>query len=213
MKKKGYLRRSISDVRIAWHGVGDIGFLLRRARSVREAGQTTLCMGLFFLLFFSVVLVSYLQMEMVRASSAYMEDAIAASGLASALIDVQEYGSTHVLRIPDVNQAYERYCTALKANLGLDEKWECHNKRLIFGRVTVENYTVYNVTGDSVSYCSHDGGREHWSEGKRGSVFAPNGQVIERTGVYGEISYSFTGVWGLTVNARKGKLVDVVGEE
>ena len=203
MRKKGFLRRSISDR----------GFSLRRAWAVSEEGQTTLCTGLFFLLFFSVVLVSYLQMEMVRSSSAYMEDAIAASGLASALIDVQEYGSTHVLRIPDVKHAYERYCTALKANLGLDENWECHNKRLISGRVTIDNYTVYNVTGESVSYCSYDGGREHWSEGKKGNVLAPNGQVIERTGVYGEISYSFTGIWGLSVNARKGKLVDVVGEE
>ena len=188
----------------------------RRLRSIKckeEEGQITLCMGLFFVLFISILLASSLQMEMIRTSSSYMEDALAASGLASALIDVREYGTTHVIRIMDVHSSYLRYCEALKGNLGLDENWECHNKRLITGRVKIENYTVYNVKGDRVEYCRLDGGSEEWHAGTRGQVFAPNGQLIERTGIYSEISYPITGILGLSVNARKGKLVDVVGED
>ena len=193
LRKRGYRRQSI--------------------REKKDEGQITICSGLFFTLFFAVLLVSYLQMEMIRTSSRYMEDALAASGLASALIDVREYGSTHVLRIADPAAAYDRYQSALKANLGLDDAWECNNKRLISGCVTVEEYVVYNVTGEQVEYCRLSGGREEWQTGRKGTVTAPNGQMIERTGIYSEISYPMTGVMGLRVNARKGKLVDIVGED
>ena len=193
MKKRGSLRQSI--------------------RSSADDGQITLFTGMFFLLFLAVLLVSFLQMEMIRSSSRYAEDALAASGLASALIDVREYGRTHVLRIQDENAAYERYQSALKANLGLDDNWECDQKKLISGRVKVENYTIYNVKGDEIEYCRMDLAKPTWQTGKVGGTFAPNGQMIERTGVYGEISYAVRGIWGFTVQARKGKLVDVVGEE
>ena len=189
------------------------GYLLRSIKEVREEGQITFFVGLFFILFLAILVTSYLQMEMIRSSSGYLEDALAASGLASALIDVQEYGRSHVLLIKDGEVSYQRYCDALKANLGLDEQWECRNRRLISGRVNVENYTIYNVVGDRVECCRLDGGREEWSIGTKGHVRAPNGQLIERTGVYGEISYPVTGLMGLEVMAHKGKLVDVVGED
>ena len=189
------------------------GFLLQSIKEVKDEGQSTLCLGLFFVLFLSVLLMSYLQMEMIRSSSRYMEDALAASGLASALIDVREYGSTHVVRIPDGTEAYDQFCRSLRTNLGLDENWECHNRRLISGQVRIENYTIYNVSGERVEACRLDQGREEWSVGKMGEVRAPNGKLVERTGVYGEISYPVKGILGVLVMARKGKLVDIVGEE
>lgn len=208
LRKRRYPRRSIR-----WNGAGRYvsgGFSVGK---IADEGQITVCSGLFFLLFFAVLLVSYFQMEMIRSSSRYLEDALAASGLASALIDVREYGSTHVLRIEDPKAAYERYQSSLKMNLGLDDAWECHNKRLISGCVSVESYVIYNVTGELVEFCRLDGGREEWKTGRKGQVFAPNGQMIERTGIYSEISYPVTGVMGITVTARKGKLIDVVGDE
>lgn len=188
----------------------------RRRQSIDGAsdeGQVTLCASLFFLLFLGVLLFGFLQMEMIRSSGRYLEDALAASGLASALIDVREYGRTHVVRIADGEEAYERYCDALKDNLGLSDAWECDNKRLISGRVTVENYTIYNVAGDMVVSCRLDGGRIETASGKTGAVTAPNGTPVEKTGVYGEISYVLCGLFGMEIPARKGKLVDVVGEE
>ena len=189
------------------------GFLRQNTKACRDEGQVTLVTGLFFILFFSVLSVSFFQMEMIRSSSRYMEDALAASGLACALIDVREYGSTHVLKIQNGRESYEIYCKALKANLGLDDAWESHNHKLISGVVQVEAFYVYNVLGESVDYCRLDDGREEWMHGSLGEVSAPNGQVVEKTGVYGEISYPLKGIWGLKVQARKGKLVDVVGAD
>lgn len=178
-----------------------------------DEGQITLLSGMFFLMFLTILLVSYLQMEMVRSCARYVEDALAASGLASALIDVREYGRTHVIRIQDGSEKYALYREALKANLGLDEQWECENKRLISGHVMVEGYVIYNVAGDNVRYCRLDRGKEEWGSGKKGEVRTPGGQVVEKTGVYGEISYEVKGIFGFTVDARRGKLVDIAGEE
>ncbi len=189
------------------------GNLRRRTDGSADAGQVVLCVGLFFLLFLAVLLVSQFQLEQVRASDGYLQDALAASGLASALIDIQEYGKTHAVRIADSQAAYEQYCKSLRANLGLDESWECANRRLISGKVTVEAYMIYNVQDGQVTCCSIEGDRVKTSAGLLGAVYAPNGQLIEHTGIYSEISYPMKGLFGWTVQARKGKLVDIVGED
>lgn len=183
----------------------------RKIDGREDAGQTGLCVGLFFLVFLAVLLISQLQLEQIRASDDYLQDALAASGLASALVDIREYGRTHMIRIGDNRASYEQYCDSLRANLGLDENWECGNRRLISGRVKVENYTIYNVKDGQVTLCRMDRGGEEISVGTLGVLRAPNGQLIERTSVYSEISYPLKGLFGWTVQARKGKLVDIVG--
>ena len=79
-----------------------------------ERGQVSWVFGLFLLLFLSILLCMQLQIALYRESAMYMEDALALSGLASAVIDVEEYGITQKVRITDPEGAYERYCHALK---------------------------------------------------------------------------------------------------
>lgn len=205
-KKRGFLRQSTE------YGSKDCGDR-REEWQGRDAGQITLCSGLFFTLFLAVLLSAQLQMEMFRSSAGYLEDALAASGLACALIDIREYGYSHVVKISDEEAAYERYLKALKENLGLNESWEGNNRRLISGRVTLETYIIYNVSGEKVEICRMDGEGKSRSEGRLGEVHAPNGQIIQKTGVYSEISYPVQGLFGVTVNAKKGKLVDIVGAD
>ena len=70
-----------------------------------------------------------------------------------------------------------------------------------------------NVTSDLVEIWQRDrdGTVSVWS-GNVGNVHAPNGQLIEETGVYSEITYPVEGFLGITVTAEKSKLVDVVSE-
>ncbi|MCM1056589.1 MAG: hypothetical protein NC517_03155 [Firmicutes bacterium] len=176
-----------------------------------ESGQIGWALGLWFMLFSGVLLCALLQMEIFRASSQYMEDALAASNLAAAVIDVEEYGISHKLQISDPSEAYDWYKEALRANLSLNDLWECENKGLISGPVHIENFTVYNVDGSQVEVCSFDGnGAEVRRYGTLGQERAPNGCKVENTGIYSEISYQIKGVLGIEVTARKGKLVDVV---
>ena len=177
-----------------------------------DQGQIGAVTGLFFVLFLAVFLSAQLQLEMVRTSSAALEDALAASGLASALADIRRYGSSHEVAIEDCRRAYEKYCDTLVVNLGLNEEWEGCNDRLITGRVQVTEYVVYNVTGNRVEIWEKRGEGFHCSDDRLGNVYTPGGQLVERTGIYSEISYPFRGIFGLETQARKGKLVEIVSK-
>ena len=129
MWKKGFLRQSIKKT---------------------EEGQLEWITGLFFLLILGILLCGTLQLDVFRASAVYLEDALAASNLASAVIDVEEYGISHTILIEDPDRAYEIYLSALQGNLNLNEEWECPGKGLIGGQVRVLDYIVYNVHEDNV---------------------------------------------------------------
>ena len=184
----------------------------RYPRLSTERGQVDWAAGLFFLMFLGVLLCALLQVEIFRSSSRFLEDALALSNLASALVDVEEYGISNILVIADPKEAYERYKTAVKENLNLDENWESPAAGIISGPVSIINYTVYNVNGSEVEVSSFDqsGLLTQWKE-TLGSAAAPNGLLIESTGVYSEITYRVEGLFGFSDDARKGKLVDVVG--
>lgn len=176
-----------------------------------ESGQIGWSLGLWFMLFLGILLCVLLQLETYRASSQYMEDALAASNLAATVIDVEEYGISHKLRISSLDEAYSRYLRAVRENLSLNNLWECENRELISGPVQIENFTVYNVSGCEVEVSSFDrsGAAVRWY-GVLGQETAPNGIKVENTGIYSEISYQIRGIFGIEVTARKGKLVDVV---
>lgn len=176
-----------------------------------ESGKVEWAAGLFFLLFLGIFLRAQLQLDAYRSSSQYLEDALALSNLASAVVDVEEYGISHKLVITDPRQAYERYRVAVKENLNLNDQWECQGDGVITGPVTIVNYTVYNVSGNDVevSRFDEDGLMTQWRE-QLGSAVAPNGTKIEATGVYSEITYQLEGFLGTVAEARKGKLADIV---
>ena len=179
-----------------------------------ESGQIEWVVGMFFLLFLAILLYAMLQVEIYRTTSQYLEDALAASNLASAVIDVEEYGISHNIVIDNPLLAFERYQAALKGNLNLDENWQCANRSMITGAVTVEEYIVYNCVQEQVFVCrvGKKGILSQW-QGPVGSIKAPNGIVIESTGIYSEISFPVRGFLRNQTEARKGKLVDIVANE
>lgn len=178
-----------------------------------ESGELECLPGMFLLLFLTILLLGQLQYVIFRASALYLEDALAASNLASAMIDMKEYGISHTVRIISPKEAYAKYLFALQENLQLDENWECANRSLISGRVTVENYTIYNVEGEVVSaYRIMPDGSLRTEQGILGRMEAPNGILIEQPGIYSELSFPVKGMFGISVQAHKGKLVDIVAQ-
>lgn len=195
MKKRGHPQQSIS-------------WLFQTDR-----GEIEFVCGLFFLLFLFLLLMVHLELFRYETSALYAEDALAASNLASAVIDIQEYGISHRIVVEDYQLAYERYEAALKNNLALNEQWECRNRELISGKVQITNYTVYNVQGETVEWHRRDGDGVWTTEmGDIGSVYTPAGQAVTHTGIYSEITYELTGMTGLTLSAVQSKLVDITND-
>jgi hypothetical protein len=185
-------------------------FSISRIKLSGEKGQVEWVMGLYSILFMAVMMCFGLQIEAYRQTSLYMEDALAASNLASALMDVEEYGISGKIVLNNPAEHFEIYKNALKNNLSLDDEWKCVNTGLISGEVVVEQYIIYNVDGDKVDVVKIDSmGNETYENVSLDNAFAPNGVKIESTGVYSEISFMVEGFLGVSVNAMKGKLIDV----
>lgn len=184
---------------------------IRNTAMTGRAGQVQWTVGLFFLLFLAVILCAALQMELYRTAALYLEDALAASNLASAVVDLEEYGISHQILIKDPEAAYERYRQALRGNLNLDDAWNGQAGSLIQGAVRIVDYRVYNVSGGDVSIYRYDGnGVMTMESGILGSVAAPNGVLIESTSVYSEAAFRVRGLFGVEVEAHKGKLADII---
>ncbi len=178
----------------------------------KRDGKLEIYVSFFVIVVLAIILVSQLQMATFRATKTYVEDAMAASNLASAVIDIQEYGISHEIIISDTDQAYAYYLNALKSNLKLNNNWESTNKSIISGKVVVEEYRIYNVMENDVEmYIYYQNGSMSFVEYPNGLgiVRAPDGKLIENTSVYSRITFPIDAMWKIHVMARKENLVDI----
>ena len=165
--------------------------------------------GFFALLFLLVMMSFILNICAYKAISDRLEDALAASGLAACVINIEQYGIDHSIIIDNAEEAYERYKETLDINLNLKNG---SPKALSFieGPVRIENFRVYNVRGGTVTeIVVGESGVISTGNGRLGEFCAPNGQIIENTGIYSEISFPISGRFGRGIMARKSKLTAV----
>lgn len=181
----------------------------------KDRGQVEWVMGIFIVLILGIMMYTQIQLVAWETASDYLEDALAASNLAAALIDVEEYGKSHKTLIRDVSYVFDIYRDAIRENLQLNQSWECVDQTLISGPVEITDFVIYNVDEAYVEAIRvNEAGQvlERWS-GERGILRAPNGVPVEHTGIYSEIQFQVKGFLGICVGAHKGKLVDIVSED
>ena len=186
---------------------------MRKKAWKKSGGQIEIVTGMYILVLLVMLTVMQLQMRIYATASYHMEDALAASNLASAVIDVREYGTSLTIQIESPDTAYGLYREAIRQNLGLDDNWESSNQNLISGSVEILEYTIYNVSENDVTVYDfgEDGSCHSWNvENGLGSVRAPDGTLIESTSVYSRIGFIVDGVFGVSVYACKDKTVDIV---
>lgn len=182
---------------------------IKKAAEKKESGAITWVMGMFFMLVLSVLMVFCLQIKVWESSSHMAQDALAMSNLAAAIIDIERYGTDHSVLITDLDGAHDTFLHALRINLGLDDTYRAQNSSLIGGKVIPEVFVVYNVDGAVVEVCTYQDGNWRKEACMLDAVYAPNGQKIEETSIYSEISYPVKGAWGTGIVAHKNQLVKV----
>ncbi len=168
-------------------------------------------MAMFFFLLVLMMALFQFKVYTCMAAGAYVEDAVAAADLASALIDVEEYGRTHTIRITDTQNAFRTYRDALSYNLALDEAGYSGKTGLLTGKVQIRQYIVYNVRENEVEITGYDGmGTCNLQEsGLAGRVQTPDGVPVEHTTVYSRVSFQVEGLCGHLIEAEKEKSVDI----
>lgn len=186
--------------------------MLKQFLKSKVKAQIEVVCPMMILLVMLVIIGYEMQISQLEATKNYTEDALAMSLLASAVIDIEEYGMYHTLAISDAEAAFGIYKRALRTNMGLGGDWCSPNTLAISGEVKIEEYIIYNVRGTDVEIISmgQTPGR-NVAVGGLGSVAAPNGQIIASTSVYSRITFPVDGIWGLHMDAVKDKLVDIVG--
>lgn len=168
--------------------------------------------AMFLFLMALIVVLFQFKTYVYMVAGAYVEDALAASALASALIDVEEYGRSHDIRIADTRNAFWIYRDALYYNLALDEDGFSEKEELLTGKVRLERYIVYNVSGEEIQITSYDGegnclGME---TALPGTIRTPDDVPVEHTTIYSCVNFQVKGMLDGIINARKEKSVDIV---
>ncbi len=159
-----------------------------------------------------VMIMSMFQLTEYMVTAASVEDALAASNLASAVIDVEEYGKSHTILIRDVPKAFQMYRDALRYNLMLDEELNTTNSELLASQVDILQYIVYNVQGETVeiSICDGEGQLQSMQIASKGSVFTPDNVCVESTTIYSRIGFWVKGLADKRIYAEEEKSIDIV---
>lgn len=177
----------------------------------KSSGKVEIVMGMFAFLLVLIVMLFGLKISQFMITGAYVEDALAASNLASALIDVEEYGRNYTIKIAEPQEAFEIYREALAVNLKLDEEGKSIQRELLAGPVKILSYIVYNVTGDHTEIYFFDGNGclEDTQTAVVGQVLTPDGKLVETTTIYSKVEFAVQGIGQQFVTVRKEKSVDI----
>ena len=179
---------------------------------LKSKGKVEIATGIFYIAIIIFLFYTLYQTKVYHVVSAYMEDALATSNLASALIDIEEYGTTGEIVISSPEEAFSIYKQALKINLQLDENWDSKNITFIGGPIEIAEYIIYNVKEEGVDiyHFSQNGMMQEVRVSSASGLKTPDGTEIESTTIYSRIKFLVNGILGIQVNAEKEKSVDII---
>jgi len=178
-------------------------------------GQVEILLGMFGFLLVLFVMLFGLKVAQFMITGAYVEDALAASNLASALIDVEQYGRDNTIRVKDPRHAFEIYREALFINLQLDEEGNSFQRELLQGPVRILSYIVYNVRQEGVDMYSFDG-EGHLIDTRTelpDAIYTPDHVLVETTTIYSQVEFIVQGMGEQYITVRKEKSVDITRSE
>lgn len=178
----------------------------------KHEGKIDILLSMITILIGIFIMEICVQIVIFMIVSDYLENALVASNLYSAVIDLEEYGRTGNILIGSPAHAFDEYKQSLQFNLHLENIGDNTESKLIEGEVIILDYILYNVEGDRVViYELTDSGRlEFKREGTLGDIKTPDNAVIESTTVYSKIQCVVKGIMGIKILATKEKSIDIV---
>lgn len=183
-----------------------------------------------------LLLIFSLRIRFIEISKNTSDDSLVASLLAGAIVDIERYGTDHVLVVRDFDESFEAYKNTLSVNLGIHNDYTVdEGSSLYSSTVTLHRYIVYNVDENYVDtngavkckvevidynnpteYSGGTGGsisRQTYVFDDKDSITikAPDGMGITATTLYGEIGYDMQGYFNTDkVYVHISKAVDIV---
>lgn len=163
-----------------------------------------------------VLLVVLFQVKLLRYRTigTYVEDSLVNAELASAVVDIKEYGRTHRILVESPAAAFEKFKVALCYNLGLNEDLESMGEEGLLGKVEILTYQIFHVNGDLVTvyFFQEDGTLLRTESMVLAQAYLPDGNKVETTSIYSKVGFYVAGLGGNRIYATKEKAVDIKGE-
>ncbi len=164
-----------------------------------------------------VILILFIyRLHVIKITKYTVEDAIAASNLAAAVIDLEEFGSTNEIVIKSSDDAYRIFQEALRDNLNLDGSFNPDKVGLMKGKVTIDTFIVYNVKDNDITQISYDSlGNSTINEypDSTGLLYTPDNKCIYSTTIYSKIGFSIKGYQDEEYYVYKENSVDIVNND
>lgn len=173
----------------------------------KENGNASMTMIFVLIFFFVLTLITYslLTVGMLMTHQHEVDDVLVDAVLASAIANEEYYFKTReeggtvesgVVKFLDVDYCHDQFIDCINTELNYE-----YDK--FFSDLVLENVTFYEVEGMTVKATSFNSlGEKSVSYGTFGSMRAPTGAVIERTSVYGKISFTVHAYFCIDISHR-----------
>ena len=177
----------------------------------KDKGAVEYSMSLMLIAVSVLMMLFCFRIRSARVEKMYVEDALVSANLAAAVIDTDVYGETEKLIITDELRAYERFQSALKTNLNLDDVYMPRNTFLMENAVKVLEFHIYNVDEYTVTHIIFDecGSKRTEVMGLSG-VRTPDGTEVESTTIYSKVEFDVKGFLTQRNRMTLEKSVDIV---
>lgn len=178
---------------------------------IKTEGKVDIIVGMMMFLILLIAILFAFRISQYMVTAAGVEDALAASNLASAVVDLEEYGKSNTIHIPDAEAAFGIFREALCYNLELDQYMNTSNKNFLTAPVEIKEYRIFNVVGEKVHILVLDGNGCLCKEecGSIGEVYTPDNILVETTTIYSRIGFWVEGLMGQQIYAEKEKSIDI----
>lgn len=178
----------------------------------KKKGSIEMFISSMIFIIVALVIIMQMRLKVVEVTQSFIEDGLVASNLASATIDLEEYGTSNKIINRDFEKSFNDYTVALKENLRLDNNLNPKTKTLLNSKVDIHNFTIYNVIGNDIEMIRREANgsitRQTYTN-KLGVMTAPNGAMINTTMVYSKIGFELKGYLKNTHYVYKDCSVDI----
>lgn len=178
----------------------------------KKKGTIEVFISSIVLLIIPMIIVMNIRLREIKLTKNFVEDGLVAANLASATIDLREYGTTHKIVNDNFTKSFDDYISSLKENLKLDNNLMPINQNLICSNITLDNFSIYNVNGNDIQVTTRS------SDGSIinstilngfGTFKTPDGVLIKSTTIYSKILFKIKGFNNVQYNVSKEKSVDI----
>lgn len=177
----------------------------------KDKGAVEYSMSLMLVMVSVLMMLFCFRIRSARVEKMYIEDALVSASLAAAVVDTDIYGETEKLIISDEVRAYERFQSALKTNLNLDDNFVPRNTFFMENAIKILEFHIYNMDEYSITHIAFDeNGSRRTEVIGLSDAETPDGTEIESTTIYSKVEFDVKGFLDQRYRLTLDKSVDIV---